>query len=191
MADQESSQAGTSNPIEERLKEILPDESQREHFLRLVGQLESDAPALVILKGHLVIEERLTAVIEKFVFHPEHLDKARLTFAQKVTIARSLSLDEDKNSMWNLIEKLNVLRNKLSHSLDGEPRAKAIETVKTAYAAECSGKVNEHEGDDTVILAGAIALCLGFVHAMEQEVGRFRDYVGTMDRIVNPHRYKK
>jgi hypothetical protein len=141
MADHESSQTENPAPIESRITEILPGESQREHFLRLISQLESDNAALVILKGHLVIEERLTAVIEKFVFHPEHLDKARLTFAQKLAIARSLSLDEDTNSMWNLIEKLNTLRNKLSHSLDGEPRARAMEAVKTAYVAECSGKV--------------------------------------------------
>lgn len=66
-----------------------------------------------------------------------------------------------------------------------------MEAMKLAYVAECSGRVNDHEGDDTIMLAGVIALCLGFVHAMEQEVERFRDYVGVMDRVVNPHRHKK
>ena len=93
--------------------------------------------------------------------------------------------------MWNLVEKLNTLRNKLSHSLDGESRAKAMEAVKTAYVAECSGRLNEHEGDDTIMLAEVVALCVGFVHAMEQEVERFRGYVGIMDRVVNPHRHEK
>jgi hypothetical protein len=104
MADRESSQTDDPALIEERFIDILPDESQRQQFLRLVGQLESDNAALIILKGHLVIEERLTSVIEKFVFHPEHLEQARLTFAHKLAIARSLSLDEDKNSMWSLIK---------------------------------------------------------------------------------------
>jgi hypothetical protein len=191
MADRESSQTDDPALIEERFIDILPDESQRQQFLRLVGQLESDNAALIILKGHLVIEERLTSVIEKFVFHPEHLEQARLTFAHKLAIARSLSLDEDKNSMWSLIKKLNALRNTLSHSLDGESRIKAMEAVKSAYVAECSGQLNEYEGDDTIMLAGVIAACLGFVHAMEQEVERFREHVGMMDRVVNPHRHKE
>jgi hypothetical protein len=169
----------------------LMDESQREHFLHLISHLESDNAALIILKGHLVVEERLTAVIEKFVFHPKHLDKARLTFTQKLAIARSLSLDENKNSMWNFCEKLNALRNTLSHSLDGERRAKAMAAVKTAYVAECSGMtVGKHDEDETVMLAGIIALCIGFIHAMELEVERFRDCVGQLDRVVNPHRHK-
>ena len=40
-----------------------------------------------------------TATIEKFVFHPEHLEKARLTFAHKIAIARSMSLDESDSQI--------------------------------------------------------------------------------------------
>jgi hypothetical protein len=73
MAEHENSMAG--QPIENAIKRIVPDEALREHFLRLIGQLESDDAAIIILKGHLVLEERITAVIEKFVFHPEHLTR--------------------------------------------------------------------------------------------------------------------
>ena len=55
---------------------------RRDHFVRLIANLESDDEALIVLKGHLVIEERITAAIEKFVLHLEHLDAACLTFAQ-------------------------------------------------------------------------------------------------------------
>ncbi len=34
-------------------------------------------------------------------------------------------------------------------------------------------------------------MCLGFVHAFEQEVERFKDYLALMDRAVNPHRHTK
>src|SRR5579872_5211790 len=92
--------------IEEHIKDSPLTGSHRDHFVRLIGRLESDDEALIVLQGHLVTEERITAVIEKFVFHPEHLEKARLSFAQKVHLARCLSLDESGNSMWDLIEKL-------------------------------------------------------------------------------------
>lgn len=34
-------------------------------------------------------------------------------------------------------------------------------------------------------------MSLGFVHAFEQEVERFKDYVAVMDRAINLHRPKK
>ncbi len=192
MADeQDTYQAERRKSIEERIKHVLPEGSKRELFVNLIAQLESDDAALIILKGHLVIEERITAVIEKFVFRPEHLDKARLTFAQKVNVARSMSLDERGNSVWEMIEKLNALRNKLSHSLDGESRAKAMEALKIGYMCECGGKLEEEEQDERVWLAGVLSMSLGFVHAFEQEVERFKDYVAVMDRAINPHRHKE
>jgi hypothetical protein len=191
MAGEQDAQAERRKSIEDRVRDVLPDDSRRHHFVNLMAHLESDDPALIILKGHLVIEERITAVIEKFVFHPEHLEKARLSFAQKVAVARCLSLDQSGNSVWELIEKLNSLRNKLSHSLDGEPRAKAMEALKVAYTRECGGKLEEDELDERVWLGGVLSLSLGFVHAFEQEVERFKGYVAIMDRAINHHRHKK
>ena len=39
-----------------------------------------DEIAMVLLKGHLLLEESLTRILGKYVFHPEHLSEARLTF---------------------------------------------------------------------------------------------------------------
>jgi hypothetical protein len=190
MADELS--AERRQDIEEHIKDAPLKGSYREHFIQFIGKLESDDEALIVLKGHLVLEERLTAVIEKFVFHPEHLEKARLSFAQKVNIARCLSLDESANAMWDLIEKINALRNKLSHSLDGEPRARAMDALKASYRRELGADLGKEEEQDARIwLAGALSMCLGFVHSFELEVERFKDYVAMMDRFVNPHRHKK
>jgi len=57
--------------------------------------------AMTLLKGHLVLEEKITASIEKYVFNAEALENARLIFSHKLSIARSISLDESKNSMWS------------------------------------------------------------------------------------------
>jgi hypothetical protein len=45
----------------------------------------------VVLKGHLLIEEALDGIISNFVFHSERIGEARLSFAQKVNLARSMS----------------------------------------------------------------------------------------------------
>jgi hypothetical protein len=68
----------------------------REHF----GYV--DETALIVLKGHLLIEESLNSIISKYVFHPEFVEMANLGFAQKVCIARAVTLTEHKNEMFAL-----------------------------------------------------------------------------------------
>ena len=172
----------------EVLERILPDKHHRENFLRLIGQLEDDKAAITALKGHLVLEERITAAIEKFVFHPEQLQGARLQFSQKLSIARSLSLTEHENSIWDLVEKLNKLRNTLSHSLKGASRVDAMNALRSTYAKERELEGWEKE-DEALLILSAVAYCLGFIDAFEQEVERFKEWVDVMDVAVNPHRY--
>lgn len=187
------------------LKKIIPDEHHRNTLLRFLREVNTDPAAMATLKGHLVIEERLTAALEKFVFHPEHLKDSRLTFAQKLTICRAVSLDQNKNSIWSLIGKLNKLRNTLSHSLSGQDRKDATNALRDAYSKEVGttparikdklskerkSKLETWERTDHGLVSGVVALCLGFVVAFEQEIERFKDYVNLLDIVVNPHRHK-
>jgi len=165
--------------------------SHREHFRHLLDQLERDDEALIVLKGHLVIEERITSAIEKFVWHGEYIERARLTFAHKMQLARAISMDHSENTMWDLIDKLNAVRNKLAHSLDREQRTKAMAALKGAYKREVPTADKDEVENETVLLAAVVSLCLGWVHTFEQEVERFKDHVEIMDRTINPHRHKE
>ena len=78
------------------LERTIPNKHHRESFLRLIGQLDADVAAMTLLKGHLVLEEKITSSIEKFVFDAEALENARLSFSQKVSIARSIHLTRVK-----------------------------------------------------------------------------------------------
>jgi hypothetical protein len=180
-----------SKPSAEDLARVISNERQRDILLRFFSQLDSDPVAMVALKGHLVIEEKITAAIYKFVFHPEHLDSIRFTFAVKLAIARSMSLDRHDHSMWDLISKLNGLRNALSHSLNGDKRAKAMESLKATYAHACMEHSAAESSDDLVFMSCVVALCLGWVDSFEQEIERFKGHVAMLDRIVNPHRHSE
>src|SRR4051812_28326134 len=92
-----------------------------------------DELALVVLKGHLVLEEQLQRILDTFLFHPEYLDSARFHFAQKVYLARTMSLDEHANPMWDLILAINALRNDLAHALDSVKRQQKLDRVKELY----------------------------------------------------------
>lgn len=72
---------------------------------------------LGLLKCHLLIEEVLTKLISSAAINPEFLAKARLTFAQKICLARALSRVDRDDWMWVALKKINDARNELSHGL--------------------------------------------------------------------------
>jgi hypothetical protein len=73
---------------------------------------------LVVLKGHLLVEELLREYVEMHVRDPGPLLDARLTFHQCLCLARAFDDDPLREKLWLVIEKLNSLRNKLAHSLE-------------------------------------------------------------------------
>jgi uncharacterized Rmd1/YagE family protein len=165
-------------------------ERNLERFTEQMSQV--DALALVVLKGHLLLEEQLERILGTFVFHPEHLEAARLSFAQKVSLARSISLDEHENSMWELILAVNAMRNELAHALHSEKREKRFERLKALYMAENDVSAEEANALETHIVASfAVALAIGFLGSFEEEIVRFKDYVKSLDQVVNPHRHEK
>jgi hypothetical protein len=80
--------------------------------------LETTDQTLVVLKGHLLVEEMLREFVDRRVRHPDELPDARLTFQQCLCLARALDEDPSRAKLWRTVEKLNTLRNKLAHSLE-------------------------------------------------------------------------
>ncbi len=75
-------------------------------------------PVLLILRGHLILEQQLTLLIEEFLKDKEALDEARLSFAQKLALARALVGGSIKHSPWTAAKELNRVRNHFAHQLD-------------------------------------------------------------------------
>ncbi len=157
----------------------------------LMGLTEID---LIILRGHLLLEEYLYNAICEFVFHPTFIKKADMNFSQMVTIARSISLDEQNNSMWGLILAINKLRNKIAHELSMSTRiGEHVTKVKDLYNSEMKGIEDGQErlwkNDDCKGMGFAIAMGMGFLNEFLEEVKRFKKAVHLIDAIYNPHRH--
>ncbi len=170
--------------METAAKEIL---AKLEEHLRYV-----DESALVILKGHLVIEEALNEIIRTFVFHSEQLEGARISYAQKVALARSMSLDEHNNEMWQLVLAVNSLRNELAHALTSPKRVTKTKALIDLHK-KLRGSTTVADGSEVpehVLLSFAVTYALGFLSGFIEEVRRFRSMLDGMDKFVNPHRYK-
>jgi hypothetical protein len=84
---------------------------------------------LSLLKGHLLIEQRLNDLISRDVQHPKFLPDLR--FLQKMQLVRANNARADETWIWEALAKLNKARNELSHSLAKEKlEAKVEEFVR-------------------------------------------------------------
>lgn len=146
-----------------------------------------DDTAQIILKGHLVIEDIFNQALESFVLHGEHIEDARLQFHQKLELCRAISLSDNKNNMWNLIRKINAVRNALSHSLNHERRSKAIQSLQSIYDQEFppESRVIEGMSEEAALCMVAIGGILGYLHSFLSEIHRFEVIVKNLDKLIN------
>jgi hypothetical protein len=101
--------------MEESNEPIANEQFQKdsERFTRLVTF--SPDPLVLILKGHLLIEEQLNKFLVTGTSKPETLIDARLSFHQTLRIAQAIGGALFSDELVLLIEKLNALRNRLAH----------------------------------------------------------------------------
>ena len=94
----------------------MPDAVTKQLWNRIKRLLpRSHDPTLVLLKGHLLVEEQLFACIGAHCRDATKLEDARLTFAQKLRLAQALC---GLQSVAHSLEKLNALRNRMAHRLE-------------------------------------------------------------------------
>lgn len=75
--------------------------------------------SLIVLKGHLLIEEQINQIIEGSVPFPDCLPDD-LTFSKKLALAKSLHRDSVPPGVWKAVTTLNRFRNDFAHELEPE-----------------------------------------------------------------------
>lgn len=86
----------------------------------------TDDIIVIVLKGHLIIEEILNEILKSHCHNYSSICEANLTFYQKAHVAKALISGFDEIS-FPAIFLLNRLRNDLAHNLDSEKRDLLIE----------------------------------------------------------------
>ncbi|MGA8025550.1 MAG: hypothetical protein WB992_00265 [Bryobacteraceae bacterium] len=111
---------------------IAATESEYDRFRRLLPPVVN--LELVVLKGHLLIEEQLQRFLRDVSRHPKSLDDARLNFMQTAHLVRALGgLPYTDHSLWTLVVDLNKLRNRLAHRLEPGDVAAAVDCILRNY----------------------------------------------------------
>ena len=109
--------------------------------------------ALVILKGHLLVEQQITALIGHYCHSPKYVPEVRLSFSQKIALSRALLTVTLPEDCWRVLDIINRLRNDLAHSLKPpklqqhlqEAKKVAIEIAKMKNSTTSPSKLKTDE----------------------------------------------
>jgi len=73
---------------------------------------------LIILKGHLLIEEEMNRMIEIVFQKPQHILKKNFSFYKKLCVLRAKNTQTGNcRGLWDIIETINNIRNNIAHHL--------------------------------------------------------------------------
>tara|TARA_B100000749_G_C18381407_1_gene446178 strand:+ start:525 stop:1061 length:537 start_codon:yes stop_codon:yes gene_type:complete len=96
--------------------------------------LETEDETVIVLKGHLLLEDLMREFCASKMVHEDALNDANLSFKQALQLAKALHLRHPEKWVWAGIEKVNNLRNKLAHNLEPKDyekkRQELIQLVK-------------------------------------------------------------
>jgi hypothetical protein len=84
---------------------------------------------LIVLKGHLLVEELLVDLANDALPHPQYLEDAKLTFHNLACIVRAAVPQKSSDLCWRLIFSLNTLRNDLAHKLESSKREARLDEI--------------------------------------------------------------
>ena len=136
--------------------------------LRVLEHLPREGDAsLIVLKGHLLIEELLYSLVSSAATFPAALEDGRLSFLNVASVAKALFFEEREAHYWEAIFALNALRNAFAHNLDPPKREEQLRRFGTAMA-----RGNPKGGEETVarpedsLVMGVSILC-GMLAAIE------------------------
>lgn len=98
---------------------------------------KTDDPTLLILRAHLLVEERLSDVLARICRSPEELPGARLSFYQALCLCRAV-VGRQEDPAWGFVARLNEVRNRMAHRLDpgdlDELLGSVVEKLGPGYA---------------------------------------------------------
>lgn len=116
---------------------------------RFVGHMNAEDASLIVLRGHLWIESRLTRLIEHMMERPDQFDVGRYGFAQKLDLAVALGVIPLEARPG--LSALNKLRNRMAHRLDAPVTPEdERELVRRAHESSpwLDGRLREQPADD-------------------------------------------
>jgi hypothetical protein len=130
---------------------------------------KTDDVTLIVLKGHLLIEEALGDLAEQVLPHPEYLGKANLSFHKLACVVRAAVPNRSDDIAWELILSISSFRNDLAHNLESSQRQARLNALFEIdeQVQPIAGKILDKSGDaslsDSERLRHLVTDCMEFL----------------------------
>ena len=130
-----------------------------------------DVESVLILKGHLVIEELLTMAITATTGSEKEITEAKLSFSQKRLIAKALAGPNKSDGIWKIIDTLNKLRNDVGHNLTPQKSENLVDKLRSQLIGRDSVAYGliPNPNDSNQIISHAVSFSIGFLEAYLRE----------------------
>jgi hypothetical protein len=133
---------------------------------------------LIVLKGHLLMEEQLQGIIDDSLKSPQLLKDARLECLQKIKLAQAIvgnnSVDGD-DALWPTVIQINKIRNKFAHTLEPIGIEQSIDAlIARQFDPEENFKASENARQRARYLKTIFAFVCGQLTGMRRVMQAFR-----------------
>ena len=137
---------------------------------------EIDEIAQLVLSAHFEIDTALNDVLVLSVCHEEYLEKIRISFPDKIHIARALTPESHDHPHWQVILALNALRNQVAHRMEREKREQKIRELRAAMLPAAKPKLAEtiKNVEDAKFISYAAAMGTGYLLHLLDEISKAR-----------------
>ena len=99
----------------------------------------------------MLFEQYLTSLISHYARPSADLAEARLTFTQKVALAKAFVIVPFPREFWDLLKVLNQLRNDFAHELESKKLREHLKLVRgmaSAHRAKTEKQLSMYETDE-------------------------------------------
>lgn len=131
--------------------------------------LKMDALILSILKTHILTEKCMEDYLLASGLKKRWLNKR---FSDKMKKCKTLSKEEAKDPLWDVLQAANDLRNTVAHTLEIEKIKVKMAELKDKYFACLTEKQVDglREQPDDYVAMSACSTCAGFIATLQSRI---------------------
>ncbi|MGD0185827.1 MAG: hypothetical protein ABSC25_11335 [Roseiarcus sp.] len=147
-------------------KEELAAKSERFEKRFAEKMPQTDDLTLIVLKGHLLIEEWINSTIDELLPNPQALKAAQLDCFQRTRLLMAMLPDHGFHDILELFEKLNTIRNKVGHMLEPPQIDDRIAAFIDSVESRMETQLKASELPQPKRLSRAISFLTGQLHIL-------------------------
>jgi hypothetical protein len=129
----------------------------------------------VALNAHLEIEGELDEYLSLIFEHSKYLDDARLSYFDKVCIARAYTPVSHDRFEWEVMIFINAMRNKIAHRSRKKALKIDVGQLRTTLLDNATSLRNIVDGGDhKEVVIYAAAICSGFLAVLQEQLAQHK-----------------